>query len=85
LRFHHRAELEHEPERHAALVLRFKSTAGIAQRPLLLGEDFREAAHEYDVQCGRLAGEGFRQDGGGVQVWLDQLRQRTLLLPAHII
>jgi hypothetical protein len=45
----------HEPERDAALVLRFESPADIAQRPLLVREDVRERAHEYDVQRGRLA------------------------------
>jgi len=85
LRVHHRAELEQEPERYAALVLRSKRTAGIAQRPFLLGEDFREAAHEHDVKRCRVAGQLIRQDGDGMRVCFDQLRQRRLLLPAHII
>jgi len=79
LRVHHRAELEQKPERNAALVLRSKRTAGIAQRPFLLGEDFREVAHEHDVQRSRVAGQVIRQDGGGVRVCFDQLRQRALL------
>jgi len=56
LRFRHGAQLEHEPERDAALVLRFESPADIAQRPFLVREDVREAAHEHDVKRGSLAG-----------------------------
>jgi len=85
LRFRHGAQLEHEPERDAALVLGFERAADIAQRPVLVGEDVRERAHEDDVQRGRLARQHFRHDGGGVRVCVDQLRQMDAPLPAHII
>jgi len=79
LRFLDRAELEQEPERDAALGLGFESPADIAHRSLLVGEDVRDRAHEYDVQRSRLTGEGFRQEGGCARVSLDQLRQTMLL------
>ena len=79
MRLLHRAERKHEPERDAALVLRFERAADIPERPILFGEDFREAAHEDDVQRRRLTGEGFRHDGGGAGVCFHRLRQWTLL------
>jgi hypothetical protein len=74
LRLLHRAERKHKAERDAALVLRFESTADIAQRPFLIGEDVREAAHEYDVQRRRLTGQDFCHYSGGARGWFDQLR-----------
>jgi len=80
----YRAQLEHQPERDAALVLRFESTADIAQRPVLVRKNINEPAHEDDMQPGRLAGERFRQDGGAC-LSIDRLRQRDAPFPAHMI
>ena len=79
MQFDHSAELEQEPERDAALVLRFERTADIPERPILFGEDIREATHEYDMQGSRLAGEDIRQDASEMRLSFDRLRHRTLL------
>jgi len=79
LRLLRRAERKHEPKRDAALVLRFEGTADVAERPVLVGKDVRETAHEYDVERGRLAGEDFREDASGMRLSFDRLRQWTLL------
>jgi len=49
-------------------VLGLERPADIAQRPVVVGEDVRERAHEYDVQRGRLARQHFRHDGGGAGI-----------------
>jgi len=85
LRLLRRAERKHEPKRDAALVLRFERTADIAQRPFFIRKDLRDAAHECGVQRRRLAGQGFRQDGGGGRLRLYQLRHRMLLCRRMIL
>jgi hypothetical protein len=84
LRFRHRAQLDQEPKRDAALVLRFERTADIAERSVLLREDVRKPAHEDDVQRSRLAGEDICHDGGRARVCFHQLRHGRSLAGDYV-